>query len=84
MRHGGMTRREFVGASGAAILAAGNAAIMKPAQMASLSFLRLAQLMAELDMPAKKLFGGYSGYIVPAAVASVAFALSKAADKSPN
>ncbi|HLE58813.1 MAG TPA: aldehyde dehydrogenase family protein [Candidatus Limnocylindria bacterium] len=35
----------------AAILAAGNAAIMKPAQMASLSFLRLAELMADLDMP---------------------------------
>ncbi|HET9878429.1 MAG TPA: aldehyde dehydrogenase family protein [Candidatus Limnocylindria bacterium] len=35
----------------AAILAAGNAAIMKPAQMASLSFARLAQLMAELDLP---------------------------------
>ncbi len=35
----------------AAILAAGNAAIMKPAQMASLSFARLAQLMADLDLP---------------------------------
>ena len=35
----------------AAILAAGNAAIMKPAQMASLSFARLAQLIAELDLP---------------------------------
>jgi len=35
----------------AAILAAGNAAIMKPAQMASLSFARLAELMAELDLP---------------------------------
>ncbi|HEY4768782.1 MAG TPA: aldehyde dehydrogenase family protein [Candidatus Limnocylindria bacterium] len=35
----------------AAILAAGNAAIMKPAQMASLTFMRLAQLLAELDMP---------------------------------
>jgi betaine-aldehyde dehydrogenase len=35
----------------AAILAAGNAAIMKPAQMASLAFARLAQLFAELDLP---------------------------------
>lgn len=35
----------------AAILAAGNAAIMKPAQMASLTFARLAQLLAELDLP---------------------------------
>lgn len=35
----------------AAILAAGNAAIIKPAQMASLTFARLAQLIAELDLP---------------------------------
>lgn len=35
----------------AAILAAGNAVIMKPAQLASLSFARLAQLMADLDLP---------------------------------
>jgi betaine-aldehyde dehydrogenase len=35
----------------AAILAAGNTVIMKPAQMASLAFARLAQLMAELDIP---------------------------------
>ncbi len=35
----------------AAILAAGNTVIVKPAQMASLAFARLAQLMAELDIP---------------------------------
>jgi betaine-aldehyde dehydrogenase len=35
----------------AAILAAGNAAIMKPAQLASLSFARLAQLLLEADLP---------------------------------
>jgi acyl-CoA reductase-like NAD-dependent aldehyde dehydrogenase len=35
----------------AAILAAGNAAIMKPAQMASLTFGRLAQLLLEADLP---------------------------------
>jgi acyl-CoA reductase-like NAD-dependent aldehyde dehydrogenase len=35
----------------AAILAAGNAAIMKPAQLASLSFMRLAQLLVEADLP---------------------------------
>ena len=35
----------------AAILAAGNTVIMKPAQMASLAFARLAELMAELDIP---------------------------------
>jgi aldehyde dehydrogenase (NAD+) len=35
----------------AAILAAGNAAIMKPAQMASLTFMRLAQLLLEADLP---------------------------------
>lgn len=36
----------------AAILAAGNAAIMKPAQMASLTFMRLAELLVEADLPA--------------------------------
>jgi acyl-CoA reductase-like NAD-dependent aldehyde dehydrogenase len=36
----------------AAILAAGNAAIMKPAQLASLTFMRLAQLLLEADLPA--------------------------------
>jgi acyl-CoA reductase-like NAD-dependent aldehyde dehydrogenase len=36
----------------AAILAAGNAAIIKPAQMASLTFMRLAQLLLEADLPA--------------------------------
>jgi acyl-CoA reductase-like NAD-dependent aldehyde dehydrogenase len=35
----------------AAILAAGNAAIMKPAQLASLTFARLAQLLVEADLP---------------------------------
>jgi betaine-aldehyde dehydrogenase len=35
----------------AAILAAGNAAIVKPAQMASLTFMRLAQLLVEADLP---------------------------------
>jgi betaine-aldehyde dehydrogenase len=35
----------------AAILAAGNAAIMKPAQLASLSFARLAQILLEADLP---------------------------------
>lgn len=35
----------------AAILAAGNAAIIKPAQMASLTFMRLAQLLVEADLP---------------------------------
>ena len=35
----------------AAILAAGNAAIIKPAQLASLTFARLAQLLAEADLP---------------------------------
>jgi len=35
----------------AAILAAGNAAIMKPAQLASLTFMRLAQLLLEADLP---------------------------------
>ena len=34
-----------------AILAAGNAAIMKPAQMASLTFMRLSQLLIEADLP---------------------------------
>ena len=36
----------------AAILAAGNAAIIKPATMASLTFARLAQLLLEADLPA--------------------------------
>ncbi len=36
----------------AAILAAGNAAIVKPAQMASLCFMRVAQLLVEADLPA--------------------------------
>lgn len=36
----------------AAILAAGNAAIIKPAQMASLTFMRLAELLVEADLPA--------------------------------
>jgi aldehyde dehydrogenase (NAD+) len=36
----------------AAILAAGNAAIIKPAQMASLTFMRLAELLLEADLPA--------------------------------
>jgi acyl-CoA reductase-like NAD-dependent aldehyde dehydrogenase len=35
----------------AAILAAGNAAILKPASPASLAFARFAQLLAELDIP---------------------------------
>lgn len=35
----------------AAILAAGNAAIIKPAQMASLTFMRVAQLLTEADLP---------------------------------
>ena len=35
----------------AAILAAGNTAIVKPAQMASLTFMRLAQLLLEADLP---------------------------------
>jgi len=35
----------------AAILAAGNAAIVKPAQLASLTFMRLAQLLLEADLP---------------------------------
>ncbi len=35
----------------AAILAAGNAAIIKPAQMASLTFMRLAELLLEADLP---------------------------------
>jgi len=35
----------------AAILAAGNAAIVKPAQLASLAFMRLAQLLLEADLP---------------------------------
>jgi acyl-CoA reductase-like NAD-dependent aldehyde dehydrogenase len=35
----------------AAILAAGNTAIIKPAQMASLVFARIGQLIAELDLP---------------------------------
>ncbi|HSO30392.1 MAG TPA: aldehyde dehydrogenase family protein [Candidatus Sulfomarinibacteraceae bacterium] len=35
----------------AAILAAGNAAIVKPAQMASLTFMRVAQLLLEADLP---------------------------------
>jgi acyl-CoA reductase-like NAD-dependent aldehyde dehydrogenase len=35
----------------AAILAAGNAAIVKPAQMASLTVMRLAQLLLEADLP---------------------------------
>ena len=35
----------------AAILAAGNAAIIKPAQLASLTFMRLAQLLLEADLP---------------------------------
>ena len=35
----------------AAILAAGNAAVVKPAQMASLTFMRLAELLVEADLP---------------------------------
>jgi betaine-aldehyde dehydrogenase len=35
----------------AAILAAGNAAIVKPAQLASLTFMRVAQLLLEADLP---------------------------------
>jgi betaine-aldehyde dehydrogenase len=35
----------------AAILAAGNCAIIKPAELASLVFVRFAQLMLELDLP---------------------------------
>lgn len=35
----------------AAILAAGNAAIVKPAQLASLVFMRVAELIAEADLP---------------------------------
>lgn len=35
----------------AAILAAGNAAIVKPAQLASLVFMRLAELLLEADLP---------------------------------
>ena len=35
----------------AAILGAGNAAIVKPAQLASLTFMRVAQLLLEADLP---------------------------------
>ncbi len=55
----------------AAILAAGNAAIVKPAQMASLTFMRLAQLLLEADLPpgAVNVVAG-SGSVVGAALVS--------------
>ena len=55
----------------AAILAAGNAAIVKPAQLASLTFMRLAQLLLEADLPpgAVNVLAG-SGSVVGAALVS--------------
>jgi acyl-CoA reductase-like NAD-dependent aldehyde dehydrogenase len=55
----------------AAILAAGNAAIVKPAQMASLTFMRLAQLLLEADLPpgAVNVVAGPGGIVGEALVA---------------
>jgi aldehyde dehydrogenase (NAD+) len=55
----------------AAILAAGNAAIVKPAQMASLTFMRLAQLLLEVDLPpgAVNVVAGPGGIVGEALVA---------------
>ena len=55
----------------AAILAAGNAAIVKPAQMASLTFMRLAQLLLEADLPpgAVNVVAGPGGIVGEAIVA---------------
>ena len=55
----------------AAILAAGNAAIVKPAQLASLTFMRLAQLLAEADLPpgAVNVIAGPGGVVGDALVA---------------
>jgi betaine-aldehyde dehydrogenase len=54
----------------AAILAAGNTVIVKPAQMASLAFARLAQLVAGLDIPAGviNVLGGPGGAVGEALV----------------
>jgi acyl-CoA reductase-like NAD-dependent aldehyde dehydrogenase len=55
----------------AAILAAGNAAIVKPAQLASLTFMRLAQLLLEADLPpgAVNVVAGPGGIVGEAIVA---------------
>ncbi len=55
----------------AAILAAGNAAIVKPAQMASLTFMRVAQLLLEADLPpgAVNVLAGPGGIVGEALVA---------------
>jgi acyl-CoA reductase-like NAD-dependent aldehyde dehydrogenase len=55
----------------AAILAAGNAAIIKPAQLASLTFMRLAQLLVEADLPpgAVNVIAGPGGVVGDALVA---------------
>jgi acyl-CoA reductase-like NAD-dependent aldehyde dehydrogenase len=55
----------------AAILAAGNAAIVKPAQLASLTFMRLAQLLLEADLPpgAVNVVAGPGGVVGEALVA---------------
>jgi acyl-CoA reductase-like NAD-dependent aldehyde dehydrogenase len=55
----------------AAILAAGNAAIVKPAQMASLCFMRVAQLLVEADLPpgAVNVLAGPGGSVGEALVA---------------
>jgi acyl-CoA reductase-like NAD-dependent aldehyde dehydrogenase len=55
----------------AAILAAGNAAIIKPAQLASLTFMRLAQLLFEADLPpgAVNVLAGPGGVVGDALVA---------------
>jgi acyl-CoA reductase-like NAD-dependent aldehyde dehydrogenase len=55
----------------AAILAAGNAAIVKPAQMASLTFMRVAELLLEADLPpgAVNVLAGPGGVVGDALVA---------------
>jgi aldehyde dehydrogenase (NAD+) len=55
----------------AAILAAGNAAIIKPAQMASLCFMKVAQLLVEADLPpgAVSVLAGPGGSVGEALVA---------------
>jgi acyl-CoA reductase-like NAD-dependent aldehyde dehydrogenase len=55
----------------AAILAAGNAAIVKPAQLASLTFMRVAQLLLEADLPpgAVNVLAGPGGVVGEALVA---------------
>jgi acyl-CoA reductase-like NAD-dependent aldehyde dehydrogenase len=55
----------------AAILAAGNAAIVKPAQLASLIFMRVAQLLLEADLPpgAVNVVAGPGGIVGEALVA---------------